>query len=98
MPSMTGLLNIYCNDPVNPIVQVSLKGQGLLSGARIGLSASSHNFGSVWVGEGITYWDFKFLIWAINPWMYRICNCLSLNFHLMLLQFPFKFYLPIPLI
>ncbi len=48
---------IYSNDPVRPTIQVTLKGQGLLSGARIGLTAASHNFGSVWVGEGIIYWD-----------------------------------------
>jgi outer membrane protein assembly factor BamB len=56
----TGTVYIYSNDPVYPVVQVSLKGQGVLSGARIGLSATSHNFGNVWVGEeGITLWDFK---------------------------------------
>jgi hypothetical protein len=54
----TGTIFIYSNDPVYPVVQVSLKGQGVLDGARIGLSATSHNFGSVWVGEGITFWDF----------------------------------------
>jgi len=54
-----GTFNIYSNDPVDPVVQVSLKGQGVLSGAHIGLTATSHNFGSVWVGEGITYWDFS---------------------------------------
>jgi len=54
-----GTVNIYSNDPVDPVVEVSLKGQGVLSGARIGLTATSHNFGSVWVGEGITYWDFS---------------------------------------
>ncbi|NNL22207.1 MAG: choice-of-anchor D domain-containing protein [Ignavibacteriaceae bacterium] len=54
-----GIINIYSNDPVDPVVQVSLKGQGVLSGARIGLTATSHNFGNVWVGEGITYWDFS---------------------------------------
>jgi outer membrane protein assembly factor BamB len=52
-------LNIYSNDPVDPVVQVNLFGQGVLNGAKIGLSASTHNFGSVWVGEGITYWDFQ---------------------------------------
>ncbi len=54
-----GTVSIYCNDPVTPVVQVSLTGHGLLSGATTGLTASSHNFGSVWVGEGITYWDFS---------------------------------------
>ena len=55
----TGTVYIYSNDPVYPVVQVSLKGQGVLDGARIGLSASSHNFGNVWVGEGVTYWEFN---------------------------------------
>lgn len=55
----TGSLSIYNNDPINPVVQINLNGQGVLDGARIGLSATSHNFGSVWVGEGITFWDFE---------------------------------------
>ena len=55
-----GTIKIYSNDPVNSVVNVNLSGQGVLSGARIGLSASSHNFGNVWVGEeGITYWKFS---------------------------------------
>ena len=55
-----GLLKIYCNDPVKPVNNVNLRGQGVLSGARIGLSATSHNFGNVWIGEeGIAFWDFK---------------------------------------
>ena len=55
-----GLLKVYSNDPIDPVVDVNLQGQGVLSGARIGLSATSHNFGNVWVGqEGITFWNFK---------------------------------------
>ena len=55
-----GLLKIYNNDPIKPVVNVNLRGQGVLSGARIGLSATSHNFGNVWVGqEGIVFWNFK---------------------------------------
>ena len=55
-----GLLKIYCNDPVKPVNNVNLRGQGVLSGARIGMSATSHNFGNVWVGEeGLAFWDFK---------------------------------------
>jgi Secretion system C-terminal sorting domain/PQQ-like domain len=55
-----GLLKIYCNDPVKPVNNVNLRGQGVLNGARIGLSATSHNFGNVWIGEeGIAFWDFK---------------------------------------
>lgn len=56
----TGTLTINCNDPVNLNVDVGLNGQGLLSGARIGFTANSHNFGNVWVGEeGIAFWKFK---------------------------------------
>jgi len=55
-----GLLKIYCNDPVKPVNNVNLRGQGVLSGPRIGLSATSYNFGTVWVGqEGIAFWNFK---------------------------------------
>jgi hypothetical protein len=55
-----GLLKVYNNDPIKPIVNVNLRGQGVLSGPRIGLSAASHNFGTVWVGqEGIAFWNFK---------------------------------------
>ncbi|MEJ2103349.1 MAG: choice-of-anchor D domain-containing protein, partial [Ignavibacteriaceae bacterium] len=55
-----GVLKIYSNDPVNLIVNVNLKGQGVLSGAKIGLSSTLHDFGNVWVGEeGIAFWDFK---------------------------------------
>jgi hypothetical protein len=54
-----GLLKIYNTDPVKPVVNVNLRGQGVLSGPRIGLSATSYNFGNVWVGEGIAHWNFK---------------------------------------
>ena len=55
-----GVLKIYSNDPVNLIVNINLKGQGVLGGARIGLSSTLHDFGNVWVGEeGIAFWDFK---------------------------------------
>lgn len=57
-----GLLKIYCNDPVSLVNNVDLKGQGVLNGARIGLSATSHNFGNVWVGEeGIAFWKFNII-------------------------------------
>jgi len=56
----TGTLSISCNDPVNLNVDVGVSGQGVLDGARIGLSQDAHNFGDVWVGEeGIAYWDFE---------------------------------------
>ncbi|GBD86439.1 FG-GAP repeat protein [bacterium BMS3Abin03] len=54
-----GTLTIYNNDPVNQQVEVDLAGQGVVSGAVIGLSDTYHNFGSVWVGEdGVTFWNF----------------------------------------
>ncbi len=57
-----GVIKIYCNDPVNLVNDVNLRGQGVLIGARIGLSANSHNFGNVWVGEeGIAFWNFKII-------------------------------------
>ncbi len=56
----TGLLTIYNDDPVNPVVDVDLAGQGLLDGPVIGLTSNYHNFENVWVGEeGRTYWQFK---------------------------------------
>jgi hypothetical protein len=57
-----GLLKIYCNDPVNLVNDVNLIGQGVLDGARIGFSANSHNFGTVWVGEeGVSFWKFNII-------------------------------------
>ncbi len=55
-----GTLIINCNDPVTPTVNVGLNGQGVLPGARIGFTSTSHNFGDVWVGqEGVAFWKFK---------------------------------------
>ena len=55
-----GTLTIFCDDPVNPEVNVNLSGHGLLSGAVIGLTSDYHNFGSVWVEQdGIALWDFE---------------------------------------
>ncbi|RKY98676.1 MAG: hypothetical protein DRQ13_03285, partial [Ignavibacteriae bacterium] len=57
-----GNLNIYCNDPVDPVVQVSLEGQGVLSGPVITLLPTSLNFGNVWVEEdGIACRNFKII-------------------------------------
>jgi hypothetical protein len=56
----TGTLTINSNDPVSPSLNVNLSGRGLLPGARIGFTETSHNFGNVWVGEeGISFWKFK---------------------------------------
>jgi outer membrane protein assembly factor BamB len=58
--SYNGLAYVYSNDPVNPVVQVSLTGQGVLDGPTIGLTANSHSFGNVWVGEeGLAFWKFE---------------------------------------
>ena len=55
-----GSVSIYSNDPVTPVVTINLSGRGLLPGARIGITESSHNFGNIWVGEeAITFWKFK---------------------------------------
>ncbi|MDT3697215.1 MAG: choice-of-anchor D domain-containing protein [Ignavibacterium sp.] len=55
-----GSIKIYNNDPITPVLNVNLIGQGVLDGARIGLSSTSFNFGNVWVGsEGIVYWNFE---------------------------------------
>jgi outer membrane protein assembly factor BamB len=63
-----GNLSIYNDDPVSPIVQVNLSGQGVLSGARISLTTASHNFGNVWIGEeGIAQWDFKMFNMGDQP-------------------------------
>jgi outer membrane protein assembly factor BamB len=56
----TGTLTINSNDPVHMNVDVGLNGQGVLDGARIGVTSNSHNFGNVWVGEeGLAFWKFK---------------------------------------
>lgn len=44
-----GLLTVYTNDPLNPNETVQLSGQGLLPGVSNGLTALSHDFGTVWV-------------------------------------------------
>jgi hypothetical protein len=57
-----GNLNIYSNDPVDPIVQVSLAGQGVFSGPVITLLPTSLNFGDVWIGEdGVANRKFKII-------------------------------------
>jgi HYDIN/CFA65/VesB-like, Ig-like domain/Secretion system C-terminal sorting domain/PQQ-like domain len=52
-------MSVYNNDLVAPVVDVNLHGQGILNGPIIYLTASSHNFGNVWVGnDGNVYWSF----------------------------------------
>ena len=58
--SYNEVVSVYSNDPVSPVVQVGLIGQGVFDGPTIGLTANSHNFGNVWVGEeGLSIWKFK---------------------------------------
>ncbi len=55
-----GTMSIYNNDITNPVVDVSLSGQGVLSGPVIVLSSYNHDFGNVWVGsDGVSYWSFN---------------------------------------
>lgn len=54
----TGIVEIYSNDPVDPIVSLPVMGQGVLSGPVIDLTSNTHNFGDVWTsGEGMAYWN-----------------------------------------
>jgi outer membrane protein assembly factor BamB len=54
---VSGELQLGSNDPLTPIEIVSLTGQGQFVDPTIWLSASSHNFGNVWVGgEGVSRW------------------------------------------
>ncbi len=52
-----GNLQIYSNDPDEPVVTVLLTGQGQFIGPRIWLSDTFHDFGDVWVPmEGKAKW------------------------------------------
>ena len=54
----TGNVQIYCNDPVTPSIQLDITGQGVLSGPVVALTDSAHNFGNVWIPEeGRAYWE-----------------------------------------
>ncbi len=55
----TGTMSIESNDIVSPTVDVDLSGQGVVSGPSIVLTATSHNFGDVWINQdGNAYWRF----------------------------------------
>jgi outer membrane protein assembly factor BamB len=57
---VSGVMNILSNDPVTPVVPVTLTGKGLYSDPTIWLSAASHNFGNVWIPEeGLANWELK---------------------------------------
>lgn len=49
--SVNGIMNIFSNDPVTPTASVSLAGKGLYSDPTIALSATTFNFGNVWIPE-----------------------------------------------
>lgn len=52
-----GIMTLYSNDPIDPVVQVPLSGQGQFANPTIWLSASSHDFGNVWVAaDGKANW------------------------------------------
>ncbi|MEJ2537962.1 MAG: choice-of-anchor D domain-containing protein, partial [Calditrichia bacterium] len=54
---VSGTMTIYNNDPLEPQIPVSLQGQGQFVQPTIWLSATGHNFGSVWVPiEGKAKW------------------------------------------
>lgn len=53
----TGLAHIHSNDPVTPVVTVNLKGRGMYSDPTIVATATSHDFGNVWIPEeGLANW------------------------------------------
>ncbi len=54
---VSGTMTIYNNDPLEPQIPISLQGQGQFVQPTIWLSATGHNFGSVWVPiEGKAKW------------------------------------------
>jgi outer membrane protein assembly factor BamB len=55
---VSGVMSIHSNDPYEPIVDVSLSGQGQFVNPAIWLSQDSHHFGNVWVPvtEGVSKW------------------------------------------
>jgi outer membrane protein assembly factor BamB len=55
--TQTGMMRILSNDPVDPEVNVNLKGKGIFSDPTIAISSSAHNFGNVWIPEdGVAAW------------------------------------------
>ncbi len=56
---VNGNMTIHSNDPNNPEVTAGLTGQGQLAAATIALTATSHNFGNIWIpGDGTSSWKF----------------------------------------
>ncbi len=52
-----GTMTLFSNDVDDPQIEVSLRGKGMFADPRIGLTASVHDFGDVWVpSEGLTSW------------------------------------------
>ncbi|RMG67677.1 MAG: choice-of-anchor D domain-containing protein, partial [Calditrichaeota bacterium] len=55
--TVEGTMTIFSNDVDDPQVQVPLRGKGLYPDPRIGLTASQHDFGDIWVpADGLTSW------------------------------------------
>ncbi|MFQ5583289.1 MAG: choice-of-anchor D domain-containing protein, partial [Calditrichia bacterium] len=55
--SKSGSMTIRCNDPVTPVVQVTLAGKGVFADPTISTTANFHNFGNVWIPEdGVATW------------------------------------------
>ncbi len=53
----TGNVQIYSDDPVLPLIQIDMSGQGVLSGPVISFTATSHDFGNIWIStEGTGFW------------------------------------------
>jgi outer membrane protein assembly factor BamB len=53
----SGIVQIHSDDPVDPLIQIDMSGQGVLSGPVISLTATSHNFGNVWIStDGTGFW------------------------------------------
>ncbi len=52
-----GTMDIFNNDPLNPVVTISLAGKGMYPDPTLGTTASSHDFGNVWIPQnGLTSW------------------------------------------
>ncbi|GAB4331218.1 MAG: hypothetical protein Kow0037_07620 [Calditrichia bacterium] len=55
-----GTMSVHSNDPVNPVVDVTLIGQGQYPNPTIWVNSTSHDFGDVWVPlEGKAHWKLR---------------------------------------
>ena len=54
----TGNVQLYSDDPVLPLIQIDITGQGVLNGPVLSLTGTSHNYGNVWIpDEGTAFWE-----------------------------------------